>query len=208
MAYTLPVFNVPVDVWSSGHTPASDAPDFENVASQPYIYSRVSFDVSQCDLELYLPALQIRQPLGAIVAWRDGQVFEVPAESGRYYRARIKEHVHMGFPNEYLVIFVVQCGADGVPVLRDIEGSEPCGGPDPTEHVADGSGEIDGGVTGGGGAQRNPTGGTHDAFGLGSIEGDIEGDGEANRESSFHSAEASSAIEGTIDGTGEADRIP
>lgn len=207
MAYTLPQFNVPVDVWSAGHVPDDDPPDFENVASQPYIYSRVSFDLAQCDLELYFPALQIRQPLGAIVAWRDGQVFEVPAESGRYYRARVKEHVHMGFPNEYLVIFVVQCGGDGIPVLRDIEGSVPCGGPEPTVHEAVGSGPITGDVSSNGGAIRNPFGVTHNANGVGQIEGDVEGDGEANRSTPNKTASGSGSITGNVDGEGAAERI-
>jgi len=128
MAYTLPVFNVPVDVWSTGNLPASEVPDFENVTSQFYIYSRVSFDINACELELYSPPIQIRMPLAAIVPWTQGQVFEVPAESGRYYRARLKERVHMGFVNEYLVIYVVQCNANGKPLNRDIEGAIPCGG--------------------------------------------------------------------------------
>jgi hypothetical protein len=207
MAYTLPVFNVPVDVWSTGHVPSVDAPDFENVATQPYIYSRVSFDVHQCELELYLPALQLRQPLSAIVAWQAGQVFEVPAESGRYYRARIKERVHMGFSNEYLVIFVVQCNADGVPVLRDIEGAEPCGGPTPGEHDATGVGPIEGEILSNASAERIPSGGMHNATGTGSIEGDVEGIGEANRSSTFHQATGEANIEGTVAGEGEAENI-
>ncbi len=61
MAYTLPVFNVPIDVWISGHVPDDDAPDFENVNVQFYIYSRASVPIQPCELELYTPVLQIRQ---------------------------------------------------------------------------------------------------------------------------------------------------
>lgn len=182
MAYTVPNFNVFADVWSTGHVPADDDPDFENLTVQFYIYSRVSFDVQPCELELYQPPIQIRIPVVAPIPWSQGQVFEVPPESGRYYRARFKERVHIGFPNEYLVVVVVQCGADGVPILRDIEGAEPCGGPGPTDHVAEGNGDIDGALTGGGGAEKNPTGGSHDVIGEGSIDGEIVGDGEADRE--------------------------
>jgi hypothetical protein len=208
MAYTLPVFNVATKVWNVGNTPDDGPADFTGVLVQFYIYSRVSFDVQPCDLELYQPPIQVRMPIASSAVWSSGQIWEVPEDSGFYYRARFKDRVHLNFPNEYNVVFVVQCGSDGIPILRDIENAEPCGGPDPTEHVAEGSGEIDGGVTGGGGAQRNPAGGSHDAFGLGSIEGDIEGDGEANRESSSHSASAASTIAGDIDGTGEANNIP
>jgi len=128
MAYTLPVFNVPIDVWDAGHTPAVDDPDFENVNVQFYVYSRVSFDVMPCDLELYQPPIQIRMPASTSAIWVSGQIFEAPAESGRYYKARFKERVHMGFPNEYLVVYVAQCQSDGAAIARDIEGAVPCGG--------------------------------------------------------------------------------
>jgi len=68
-----------------------------------------------------------------------GQVFEVPAESGRYYRARFKERMHQGFPNEYLIVVVVQCNNAGVPLIRDIESAEPCTG---AESV-DGAGSVE-----------------------------------------------------------------
>jgi len=127
MAYTVPVFNVPIDVWDAGHVPDDDVPDFENVTVQFYVYSRVSFDVQPCELELYNPPIQIRFPVSTLAIWVSGQVFEVPAESGRYYRARFKEKLHLGFPNEYLVAYVVQCNGAGVPLIRDIENAEPCG---------------------------------------------------------------------------------
>jgi len=138
MAYTVPVFNVPVDVWDAGHVPDDDAPDFEGVTCQFYIYSRGSFDVQPCELELYTPPLQIRMPASTSAIWISGQVFEVPAESGRYYRARFKDRLHLGFPNEYLVVWVVQCNGAGVPLIRDIENAEPCGVSPPPE----GEGEM------------------------------------------------------------------
>jgi len=138
MAYTVPVFNVPIDVWDAGHVPDDDVPDFENVTVQFYVYSRVSFDVQPCELELYNPPIQIGFPVSTLAIWVSGQVFEVPAESGRYYRARFKEKLHLGFPNEYLVAYVVQCNGAGAPLIRDIEFAEPC----PEEEVAEGEGEL------------------------------------------------------------------
>jgi len=126
MAYTVPQFNILVDVWDAGHVPDDDAPDFENVTGQLYVYSRVSFDVQPCDLELYQPALQLRLPLDVLAIWVSSQVYEIPAESGRYYRARFKERVHIGFPNEYLVAYVVQCNGAGVAIARDIEFAVEC----------------------------------------------------------------------------------
>lgn len=207
MAYTVPNFNVFADVWSTGHVPSEDDPDFENLTVQFYIYSRVSFDVQPCELELYQPPIQIRIPVAAPIPWAAGQVFEVPAESGRYYRARFKERVHIGFPNEYLVVVVSQCGADGIPVLRDIEGAEPCGGPGPGEHDSSGFGGIDAALSSNATAERNPEGELHNAIGTGEIEGNLEGEGEANRQTDFHSSIGSGSIAGTLDGEGEAERI-
>lgn len=135
MAYTLPVFNLFADVWSAGHVPSADDPDFENLTCQFYVYSRVSFDIQPCELELYQPPIQIRIPVAGLTPWVDGQIFEVPAESGRYYRARFKERLHQGFINEYLVAYVVQCDADGAPIARDIEFAEACTMPPPTETI-------------------------------------------------------------------------
>lgn len=183
MAYTPPQFNINVDVWSAGHVPSEDDPDFENVTSQFYVYSRVIFDVQPCELELYQPAMQIRMPIAAVVPWTDGQVFEVPSESGRYYRARFKDRLHLGFPNEYLIIFVVQCGSDGIPILRDIEGAEPCGGPGTGLTATSTDGEILAEmVTGAAENARATLGGGGDeiiADGEGEIIATYEGEGEA-----------------------------
>jgi len=140
MAYTLPVFNVTMDVWDAGHVPSVDDPDFEGVALQFYVYSRVSFDVQPCELELYQPPIQLRLPVSSLAIWSSGQVFECPPESGRYYRARFKERVHLGFVNEYLVVYVAQCNDAGQLLARDIEGAEPCDGPAPpvSDHMGAG----------------------------------------------------------------------
>lgn len=207
MAYTLPQFNVPVDVWSAGHVPSEDDPDFENVASQFYVYSRVSFDVQPCELELYHPALQVRMPLAALLAWREGQVFEIPAESGRYYRARWKDRVHLGFPNEYLVAFIVQCRADGLAMARDIEGAVPCGEPEPATHFVVGEGFLGIQVDSDALALRNPVPGEHHASGEGEIEIDVGGEGEADKTDFTHSATGAGEIEITVAGAGDAERI-
>lgn len=207
MAYTLPIFNVATKVWNVGNTPDDGPADFTGVLVQFYIYSRVSFDVQPCDLELYQPPIGIRMPIASSAVWSSGQIWEVPEDSGFYYRARFKDRVHLNFPNEYNVVYVVQCGSDGIPILRDIEGAEPCGGPEPTEHEAVGSGPITGDVSSNGGAIRNPFGVTHNADGIGEIEGDVEGDGEANRSTPNKTASGSGSITGNVDGEGAAERI-
>jgi len=155
MAYTVPNFNLLADVWNAGHTPADDPPDEENVPCQFYLYSRGTFDVDPCELELYTPPIWLRfQSVDAGIVSL-GQVFEVEPETGRYYRARFKEIMHYGFPNQYLIVVVVQCTSDGIPLLRDIEGAEPCTEPPPsTPHSANGTGLISGVLTSSGAAER------------------------------------------------------
>jgi len=124
--FTLPVFNLFCDVWNAGKTPASDDPDAENVPCQFYVNSRGTFDVQPCELENYTPPLWVRMRVEDIGVWIAGQIFEVASETGRYYRARFKERMHYGFSNQYLIVVVVQCNSAGVPLIRHIEGAEPC----------------------------------------------------------------------------------
>jgi len=151
MAYTVPDFNLLMDVWNAGKIPAADLPDSENVPVQFYLYSRGSFDIQPCELELYTPPIWLRLPVAENAVWIAGQVFECPAESGRYYRARFKEIMHQGFPNQYLVTVVVQCNEFGIPLIRDIEFAVPCADP-PEELTGEGGGEaeISSAVVGGG----------------------------------------------------------
>lgn len=120
MAYTPPVFNVLADVWFAGHTPADHPPDEENQVCQLYVISRPSIDVQPDAIELWTPPILIRLPVGSGAAWEAGQIWEVQAESGFYYRSRWKERVHFGFPNAYYVVLVDQCDSHGCPILRDV----------------------------------------------------------------------------------------
>jgi len=148
MAYEVPRFNLLADVWNAGHTPAIDDPDEENVPCQFYLYSRGTFSVDPCQLELYVPPIWLRFPSDRAAVVSAGQVFEVEPESGRYFRARFKEIMHYGFPNQYLIVVVVQCGSDGIPILHDIEGAVACDEAPPGDHVGDGDGAIAAGLIG------------------------------------------------------------
>jgi hypothetical protein len=182
MAYSLPQFNLLCRVWNSGNNPALGAHDVEDQPCQFYLYSRGVFDVQPCDLELYQPPIYLRFPVEAAVVVSEGQVFEVPKESGRYFRARFKEVMHYGFPNEYLIAIVVQCNAEGVPFLHDIENAEPCVPSEPGPNAASGSGSIDGQLVANAAAQRGAGGtGEHNGQGQGIIGGSIEGTGQAIR---------------------------
>lgn len=207
MAYTTPNFNLLCDVWNSGHVPGSDTPDFENVACQLYVNGRTMFDVQPCDLETYQPAIAIRLPPSIIPIWSAGQIFEVPAESGFYYRARFKERMHLGFPNQYLAVWVVQCGADGIPLLNFIEGAVPCGGPTPGDNVGNGAGEFRGVYFSTGESTNGPGEDENEGSGEGLYLAEYSGDGNATN--SGGGGDYVGAGEGTITATyageGEAD---
>lgn len=176
MAYNLPTFNLLADVWYAGKNPAADDPDAENVPLQFYLASKGTYDVDPCDNKNYTPPIWLRMPMTETAIWTSGQVWEVPAETGRYYRARFKDVMHLGFPNQYLIAVVVQCNAEGLPLIRDVEGETPCGDSD----EADGGGTISVAVgilcEGEGSA-----GGEPDAFGDGTIlihlQADVDGAG-------------------------------
>jgi hypothetical protein len=59
--------------------------------------------------------------------------------------------MHEGFPNEYLVVVVVQCNADGIPLIRDIENAEPCGDAVALEGTGEGTIGLDMETVDGGG---------------------------------------------------------
>jgi len=127
MPFTPPQFNVPSDVWYCGNTPADGVPDVENVSVQLYINPRAPFSIDETILLTFeTPAIYVRMPRDTLSIWQQLHIVEIPAESGRYYVARWKEIMHLGFPNEYLVVSVHQCDGSGVPILRDI-----CGPPAP-----------------------------------------------------------------------------
>jgi hypothetical protein len=156
MAFTVPIFNIFCDVWNSGHTPFADAPDAENVPCQFYVNSRGTFDVQPCEIEVYTPPLWVRLPIDQIGVWASGQIFEVASESGRYYRARFKDRMHYGFPNQYLFVVVVQCTNEGIPLIRDIEGAEPCTDVGPVHGGGESTVSIDSGAEGEGTVSAPP----------------------------------------------------
>jgi len=136
--YSPPNFNVLADLWFGSNVPFTSLPDFEDQACQFYVYSRGLLDITPSDEELWVPPIYLRLPLASIVNWRNLQVVECPPASGRWFRARWKERMHMGFPNEYLVVILQQCDAEGNWILRDV-----IGGPTPVDHAAEGNAVLE-----------------------------------------------------------------
>jgi len=128
MPFTPPQFNVLADIWACGNKPSAGDPDFENVSVQLYINPRVPWSEDTTFTIIFnSPGIFVRMPESASVAWQACTILEIPAESGRYYFARWKDIMHLGFPNQYRVILVAQCDADGKFIQRDV-----CPPPAPT----------------------------------------------------------------------------
>jgi hypothetical protein len=110
--YVLPNFNLLADVWFPGHTPATDPADVTDVPCQLYIHSR--FDIGQTagDVTSWTPPIIFRMPTAAPVIARGTILKETSVGTG-CYKVRWIQLIHVGFPNQYLVVLVEQCNDDG-----------------------------------------------------------------------------------------------
>lgn len=120
MAFSVPVFNVLIDLWFGEHTPFTQDADVFNQSAQFYLNSRGALDVKPGDKSSYTPPIIVRLPTVAIANWTAVTVMEIPGGTGRYYRARFKEVMHLGFPNQYLMIVAEQCNEKGQAITRDV----------------------------------------------------------------------------------------
>jgi len=116
----LPTFNLLSDMWDSPNTPAANLPDSTNVPMQLYVPSKGLIDVQPDYIPWYVPPVYLRMLSVDAAAWASSWIIECPKASGRWYRARWKEVIHSGFPNEYLAILVHQCDNVGAWILKDV----------------------------------------------------------------------------------------
>jgi len=115
MPYTAPQFNCLADIWFGNRVPFDGPPDEVNVPCQFYIPSRASLDHTPGTAELFVPPIYVRMPVSENENWKRAHVLEIHEDEHLYYLARWKERMHLGFPNEYRVILVVQCHGTGEP---------------------------------------------------------------------------------------------
>ena len=106
MAYTLPTFNLVVNLWHSGHVPPA-APDLVTVGNltpgrreiTPYVLEPGGAAL-EANMYLLLPAgTDIRDAKGGT----GNDLAEVPAGSGRFYTVKFVDDVAFGFANEHRV---------------------------------------------------------------------------------------------------------
>jgi len=170
MAFTVPHFNVTANLWYGHRVPDDGAPDASDQPCQFYVPPRGLFDVTPGELELWVPPIYFRMPIDQHTSWVQTTIVEVLPGSGRYFRARWKEVMHMGFPNEYLMIVIEQCMSDGVPFIRDVEGGSP-----PVGHTGVGDGEFSLSLVGDGSGGDLPP--SHEGIGSGAMGWGNDGDG-------------------------------
>lgn len=121
MPFNLPEFNILFNSWVSPAAPAAgDLPTNANVPGQLYINAR-GFIANNLNVSFpYAQTIWLRMAIADEAADNGAIMYEVPPSSGRYYLARFKEVFHMGFPNEYWGVALLQCDIDGNPILRNV----------------------------------------------------------------------------------------
>lgn len=143
MSYRLPTFNLLAAAWECGGTPSGGSASYRDLQCQKYISSRPQIDVT-ADYDAdqwtqWMPAIVLRFKWGDPpfdVMWRDLNlgIFEVPQDSGRWYRVHWQDMCHEGFPNQYWMAVCTQCDAAGLAwpppghdIATGISEDGPCG---------------------------------------------------------------------------------
>lgn len=108
MPFTLPNFNLLMNVWRNPRVPASGGPDVANLACQLYLNTRGTFDLLPGARAQWVPPVWLRIAPGVFLA-APNDLYEVVAGGTRYYLYRWDERTHLGFPNAYDSILVEQC---------------------------------------------------------------------------------------------------
>jgi hypothetical protein len=106
MPYSLPNFNLKMNVWHTGLNPAVDPPT-ATLQGQLYIANKQIPDVEPGVPQHWVPSIFLRIGAGTYVPV-NLDIWEVPHASGAFYLHRWWDRIHKGFPNEYWAILVEQ----------------------------------------------------------------------------------------------------
>jgi len=112
MPFTVPQFNLALEVWRSGHAPLGDPPDVEDLACQLYIHNRHNQDITPGDGEFWVPPIILRIPTGFQPL--PGDIYGVGGNVIVYYKHRWGHLIHWGFPNEYWCVVVEMTSDTGL----------------------------------------------------------------------------------------------
>lgn len=115
--YTLPNFNLTLDLWFAGNTPAGGGPDISGIPGQLYMNSRVPSAMDRIPPSGFLPTIIMRVP----TAWRgyilNGSILGTGAGGlpTGWFLVNSSGTMHLGFPNEYDIYVLVPCDNAGNP---------------------------------------------------------------------------------------------
>jgi hypothetical protein len=114
MPFSLPNFNILVNRWLSGHTPAHDPPDYVNEPAQFYFNPKSALDVTPGTPADWIPPLILRLPL-TVPKPQKGEIYQVDVTVGFWYLTRWFERTHYRFSNEYWSVLIERCDNTGAP---------------------------------------------------------------------------------------------
>jgi hypothetical protein len=119
MSYSLPVFNLLLDVWRTPRTPGGGAPDLAAIPCQLYVVSRPALDITEASVTLWVPPIILRTPSLSFSPLVNDLYKVVLHGSSYFFLFRWWEYYHAGFGNEYQGIVVSHCdGARAVPFYQ------------------------------------------------------------------------------------------
>lgn len=120
MAFSLPTFNLVCNIWIIGDQPGEGPASWQDIPCQLYLNSRTPVAQEYGTYWAWSPSIFLRLPIAEKLAWEQAGIIEIPSGDPEYYIPRLKEKMHRGFANEYLVIFCDQANAAGQPEARNV----------------------------------------------------------------------------------------
>lgn len=118
MAFSLPNFNIPGDVYINPNLPSSGTPDLTGVLAQVYLHSRGDWDMTPANNDEWNPTIHLRFDFSTLAVFGYLQVKNIWTYTDvngfvYNYRCRWWDVVHPGFSNQYLLWLCEQVDKNG-----------------------------------------------------------------------------------------------
>jgi hypothetical protein len=112
MGFTLPNFNLLFDMWVDPDVPSAVPPTFSDIPCQVYVHAKADIDQINAGGNDWVPPIYLRVPLSRPRPQvRD--VVQVKYLALDYYVVTWTQNIHMGFPNEYVMVLIKHCTSGG-----------------------------------------------------------------------------------------------
>jgi len=120
MPFSLPNFNLLCEAWPVHDAPSEGPATWQDVPCQLYVNPKTPVAQEYGTYWAWSPTIFLRLPTSALLMWEGCGIIHLSYASDDYYIPRMKERMHRGFPNEYLVIWCDQSDATGNPVAKNV----------------------------------------------------------------------------------------